>query len=123
MPGEEFLQEAAVRHISGFQPEVTGGLCDGCTTAFTEDDRVQVRLWWDGSVWKTTGTYCLDHDFDLPDDATQAIVECELGAAINGEAFPLYNPEVVEVSIDDDTAADTRADGGALGTVGRRERP
>lgn len=123
MPSEEFLKEAAVRHISGYRPEVTGGLCDGCTTAFTEDDRVQVRLWWDGSVWKTTGTYCLDHDFELPDDATQAIVECELGAAINGEAFPLYNPEVVQLSVADEHQDATRPDGGVTSPGGWLTRP
>lgn len=112
MPTEGELREALIRHISGYEPQVTGGLCDGCPAAFQEGDDVVVDASFDGSTWSLARTFCEDHDLDVSDLGTNALVECELGPPVGGEWFPLYNPEVLEIHVAEAHGPDVATDGG-----------
>jgi hypothetical protein len=101
--------ELLIRQISGFRPALTGTLCDLCNRALDEGDTVTVRaIWhgtdataWDGTdlpPWSLSSTWCEScaADVDPSDDPTERLVRCELGPVVaDGEAAPLYNPEVL----------------------------
>lgn len=113
MPTESQLTEALIRHISGFKPETTGGLCDVClSVAFQEGDHVHVFARFTGARWELYRTTCTDDDVGLPESGTEAIVECELGPSPRGEFFPLYNPDVVAIQVADEHLDEVATDGG-----------
>lgn len=97
-PTDEQLRQSLVESISGLRPAMTGGLCDSCNAGFVEGDRVLVTYWLRNGRWHAVSTICDDHGADIREGkrwATNAVVRCELGAEVQGEFFPLYNPDVI----------------------------
>lgn len=123
-PSESQLRESVIRKISGFTPAMTGTMCDACNHCFDEGATVWVLARYyakpNGSPgWALSRTHCescADSLVSDPDEevGTEAVVKCELGAlAGSGEAAPLYNPDVVRVTVGADLRSDDGAEGGS----------
>lgn len=96
------IVKSAVGHISGFKPALTGPICDSCNAPLESmGDSVYVYMHWnkDSYEWRISRTTCAKCGDSLDDrEMIEAIAKCELGDKINGEAHPLYNPEIVELN-------------------------
>lgn len=88
------LRESLIAHISGFKPATTGLVCDLCNAGFVEGDEVLVDAYFGDDGWRLVRTYCVHHGDEPPSTGPSAVVCCEIGAVIDGEWAPLYNPEV-----------------------------
>lgn len=106
-PSQDALVQSLTQKISGFRPEMTGGLCDTCNIGLSEGDIVYVYAdYYNGGNWRLFRTACSDCGDALDDRSrVEAIVRCELGQSPNnGQSYPLYNPKVVELNTSDGAA-------------------
>lgn len=104
-PDEATLRQQLKGTISGFQPTMTGGICDTCNGPLSTDDDdtdyAYVYADWHGD-WHITRTSCQQCGDQLDErELVEAIVKCELGESPDGQFYPLYNPEIVEMNTSD----------------------
>jgi hypothetical protein len=111
------LRQSLIEKISGFKPALTGTLCDACNHVFGEGATVYVLATRytrpdNREAWSLARTHCADCADSLVDDpeeplGTEAVAKCELGPQVDsGTAAPLYNPDVVRVTLGPEDSPD-----------------
>jgi hypothetical protein len=114
----ERLRESLVRKISGFTPALTGTLCDACNRGLAAGEAVTLLATRytkpNGTEsWALQRTHCRECAEALGSEpervhGTEAAVRCELGEpTASGGAAPLYNPDVIRITVGPDLRDDS----------------